>query len=199
MDGYCRLTSLLDPFADTIVNNRSRIAPQSIAWVDALQAAVSSEEGAWIKYYPLRRFYSSTMLARHGGIGGSVASSRMHTFVLSGGTEGEAIFSNPARRMFHAKIKNYQQTWFQLEFAQSTGMFRINEGFKLEMKEPLSAMVHSTVSSLSGGRGGRREGGIDWLNCEIDRFTQSNLLLLLCAGTPMTIVEDGLLRGLHVG
>ncbi|KAG0639914.1 hypothetical protein HOY80DRAFT_51430 [Tuber brumale] len=145
MDGYCRLTSLLDPFADTIVNNRSRIAPQSITWVDALQAAVSSEEGAWIKYYPLRRFYSSTMLARHGGVGSSVASSRMHSFVLSGGTEGEAIFSNPARRMFHAKIKNYQQTWFQLEFAQSTGMFRINEGFKLEMKEPLSAMVHSTV------------------------------------------------------
>ncbi|RPB03120.1 hypothetical protein L873DRAFT_1670981 [Choiromyces venosus 120613-1] len=145
MDGYCRLTSLLDPFADTIVNNRSRIAPQSITWVDALQTAVSSEEGAWIKYYPLRRFYSSTMLARHGGVSSSVSSSRTHTFVLSGGTEGEAIFSNPARRMFHAKIKNYQQTWFQLEFAHSTGMFRINEGFKLEMKEPLTAMVHSTV------------------------------------------------------
>ena len=87
----------------------------------------------------------------------------MHTFVLSGGTEGEAIFSNPARRMFHAKIKNYQQTWFQLEFAQSTGMFRINEGFKLEMKEPLSAMVHSTVGSLPG----RREGGNDWLTVEL--------------------------------
>ena len=86
----------------------------------------------------------------------------MHTFVLSGGTEGEAIFSNPARRMFHAKIKNYQQTWFQLEFAQSTGMFRINEGFKLEMKEPLSAMVHSTVGSLSG-----RESGNDRLTVEL--------------------------------
>lgn len=147
MDGYNRLTSLLDPFADTIVANRSRIAPIAACWVDAIHAAISTEEGAWVKYFPLRRFYSATVVSRHGGIANSIAASRMHPFIISGGTEGEAIFANPARRIFLTKVKSYQLTWFQLEFAATTGIFRMNEGFKLEMKESSHALVHSTVNT----------------------------------------------------
>lgn len=104
LDGYCRLTSLLDPFTDTVVNNRSRIAPTTIAWVDHVNAAVSCEEGAWVKFYPLRRFFSATTCCKHHGVVGCVGASLCHSFVLSGGSEGECSFSNPVRRTFHGKI-----------------------------------------------------------------------------------------------
>lgn len=104
LDGYCRLTSLLDPYTDTVVNNRSRIAPTTICWVDAVNAAVSCEEGAWVKFYPLRRFFSATTVCKHNGVVSSVAGSFVHSFVVSGGSEGECTFSNPVRRTFHGKI-----------------------------------------------------------------------------------------------
>ncbi|KAH0613787.1 uncharacterized protein H6S33_005673 [Morchella sextelata] len=155
LDGYCRITSLLDPYTDTVVNNRSRIAPTSICWVDAVSAAVSSEEGAWVKFYPLRRFFSATTVCKHSGVVNAVAGSAVHAFLVSGGSEGECAFSNPVRRTFHGKIKNYQQTWFQLEYARKSNMFRMSEGFKLEEFETKSeklkrrqnntALVHSTA------------------------------------------------------
>jgi len=134
MDGYSRLTSLIDFEADIVPNNRSRIAPSAITYVDALQAGVSVEEGAWVKLFPVRRYFSATTVAKQLGIVRSLAGSTMHTLVLSGGTEGEAVFSNPARRVFHSKIKNYQQTWFQLEYAEGEGggTLRMTEGFRLE-------------------------------------------------------------------
>ncbi|RPB14864.1 hypothetical protein P167DRAFT_533847, partial [Morchella conica CCBAS932] len=95
LDGYCRITSLLDPYTDTVVNNRSRIAPTSICWVDAVSAAVSSEEGAWVKFYPLRRFFSATTVCKHSGVVNAVAGSAVHAFLVSGGSEGECAFSNP--------------------------------------------------------------------------------------------------------
>lgn len=107
LDGYCRITSLLDPYTDTVVNNRSRIAPTSICWVDAVSAAVSSEEGAWVKFYPLRRFFSATTVCKHSGVVNAVAGSAVHAFLVSGGSEGECAFSNPVRRTFHGKIVSF--------------------------------------------------------------------------------------------
>jgi transcription factor C subunit 6 len=132
MDGYSRLTSLPSPEADTVPNNRSRIAPCAITYIDAIQAAVSIEEGTWVKFFPVRRFFSSTTVCKHNGIVRALAGSPLHTFTLSGGTEGEAAFSNPSRRVFHGKIKNYMQVWFQVEYSESTDTLRMTEGFKLE-------------------------------------------------------------------
>lgn len=133
-----------------------------------------------MKFYPLRRFFSATTCCKHSGVVGCVAGSLCHSFVVSGGSEGECGFSNPVRRTFHGKIvssvpsvwkyggecgrgadkrvgeqKNYQQTWFQLEYAKKSNMFRMSEGFKLEEFETKSekmkrrqtntALVHSTV------------------------------------------------------
>jgi transcription factor C subunit 6 len=132
MDGYSRLTSLSSPEADTVPNNRSRIAPCSITYIDAIQAGVSVEEGTWVKFFPVRRYFSSTTVCKHNGIVRALAASPAHTFTLSGGTEGEAAFSNPSRRVFHGKIKNYMQTWFQVEYSEATDTLRMTEGFKLE-------------------------------------------------------------------
>jgi transcription factor C subunit 6 len=132
MDGYSRMTNLLSPFADTIPNNRSRVASTSITYVDALHSIVSCEEGTWTKFFPIRRFFSSTYVCKHAGAVRCVASSLFHTFILTGGSDGEAVFCNPVRRLFHSKIKNYQQTWFAIEFSQHTSLLRLTEGFKLE-------------------------------------------------------------------
>jgi len=132
MDGYSRITSLISSEQDTVPNNRSRIAPACIAYVDAIQSGVSVEEGTWVKFFPTRRYFSSTTTCKHNGVVRSVASSPLHTSLLSGGTEGEALFSNPARRVFHGKIKNYAQTWFRVEAQTEGGLMRITEGFALE-------------------------------------------------------------------
>lgn len=132
MDGYSRLTSLLAPISDSIPNNRSRIAPCAMTYIDTIQAGVSIEEGTWVKFFPLRRYFSSTTVCKHGGIVRALSASVLHPFLLTGGTEGEAMFSNPLRRVFHGKIKNFQQTWFQLEYSNETNMLRMTEGFKLE-------------------------------------------------------------------
>ncbi|KAI5821116.1 hypothetical protein BZA77DRAFT_1169 [Pyronema omphalodes] len=133
MDGYSRVTALCDAEAETVPNNRSRIAPGSVAYLDSIQSGISIEEGTWVKFFPLRRYFSATTTSKHTGIVRHIASSFMHTLVVTGGTEGEAIFSNPSRRLFHGKIKNYQQTWFQVEYtAVNGGAIRITEGFKLE-------------------------------------------------------------------
>ena len=47
------------------------------------------------------------------------------------------MFSNPARRVFNGKIRNYTQTWFLVEYAEPQreaegGLMRITEGFALE-------------------------------------------------------------------
>ncbi|KAI5798951.1 hypothetical protein EDC01DRAFT_787252 [Geopyxis carbonaria] len=157
MDGYCRATSLLDPAADVVPNNRSRIASAAIAWIDALQAAVSCEESTWVKFFPLRRFFSSTTVCKHHGVVRCIAGSVAHTLLLTGGTEGEAVFSNPTRRVFHGKIKNYQQTWFLLEYAAHTRMFRMTEGFRLEECEHKtknnnkSSQIYSAVYPVEVG------------------------------------------------
>ncbi|KAL7267035.1 hypothetical protein RUND412_010392, partial [Rhizina undulata] len=104
MDGYSRVTSLVDPEADTLINNRSRIAPMTICWVDAVNAAITSEEGVWAKFNPLRRFFSATTVCKHNGVVMSLAGSLLHSMVVSGGSEGEVVFSNPVRRTFHGKI-----------------------------------------------------------------------------------------------
>ena len=147
MDGYSRLTALTSPDADTVPNNRSRIAPVAIAYVDAIQAGVSVEEGAWVKFFPLRRYFSATTVCKQPGIVRALATSFLHTLVLSGGTDGEAIFSNPARRAFHSKVKNYQQTWFQLEFSDAAAsgepLVRMTEGFRLEECEGKSRVKGS--------------------------------------------------------
>jgi transcription factor C subunit 6 len=139
MDGYSRLASLLTS-SDELPNNRSRLAPLATAWVDAIQSAVSVEEATWVKFYPFRRFFSSTIAAKHAGTVRSLSTSFFHPHLLSGGTDGEALISNPSRRVFHGKIKTFQQTWFMWEWSEQTGLLRMVEGFKLEECEGKAKM-----------------------------------------------------------
>ncbi|KAF8468964.1 hypothetical protein BDZ91DRAFT_792740 [Kalaharituber pfeilii] len=159
MDGHCRLTSLFDPQADTILTGRSRLSSNSVAWVDCIHTVLASEEGTWVKMYPLRRFWSSTSVARQsqGGVILSLGASKCHPFVLAGGGEGEVIVFNPLRKTFHGKIKVYQQTWFQIEYSPKSDMYRIMEGFRMEKISFKSETKgskgdgHSTVFEERGG------------------------------------------------
>jgi len=158
MDGHCRLTSLDDPQADTILTGRSRLSSNACVWVDCIQTVMASEDGTWVKMYPFRRFWSSTSVARQsqGGVILDLAGSQCHPFVLAAGGEGEVVVFNPLRKTFHGKIvsytlsrfsiyerkvslifdlnpqKVYQQTWFQLEYSPQTDMYRVMEGFRME-------------------------------------------------------------------
>lgn len=109
MDGHCRLTSLDDPQADTILTGRSRLSSNACVWVDCIQTVMASEDGTWVKMYPFRRFWSSTSVARQsqGGVILDLAGSQCHPFVLAAGGEGEVVVFNPLRKTFHGKIVSH--------------------------------------------------------------------------------------------
>lgn len=159
MDGHCRLTSLDDPQADTILTGRSRLSSNACVWVDCIQTVMASEDGTWVKMYPFRRFWSSTSVARQsqGGVILDLAGSQCHPFVLAAGGEGEVVVFNPLRKTFHGKIKVYQQTWFQLEYSPQSDMYRIMEGFRMEKisfkfeTKGSKGDGHSTVFEERGG------------------------------------------------
>lgn len=109
MDGHCRLTSLDDPQADTILTGRSRLSSNAVVWVDCIHTVLASEDGTWVKMYPFRRFWSSTSVARQsqGGVILDLAASLCHPFVLAAGGEGEVVVFNPLRKTFHGKIVSH--------------------------------------------------------------------------------------------
>ncbi|TGZ85615.1 hypothetical protein EX30DRAFT_361428 [Ascodesmis nigricans] len=150
LDGYSRVTSLHAPDTDYLNTNRSRLAPSAIAWLDHLQSAITSEEASAIKVFPLRRFYSATSIASHRGVVRSISTSPYHSIVLSGGSEGEAILCNPGRRLFHSKVKNYQQTWFLAEWSESARALRIVDGFKMEEAEHAGVSARRQGAAMKG-------------------------------------------------
>ena len=109
MDGYCRATSLHDPQADTILTGRSRLSSPAVVWADCIHTVLASEDGGWVKMYPLRRLWTSTSVARQsqGGVVLNLAGSKCHPFVLSCGGDGEVVLFNPLRKTFYGKIVSF--------------------------------------------------------------------------------------------
>lgn len=92
-----------------------------------------------IKTFPLRRFFSATTISSHSGVVRDIKGSRCHGCVLSAGSEGQCNFANPTRRLFHSKVKNYQQAWFLVEWSEKAGIARMTDGWRIVETEHSSA------------------------------------------------------------
>lgn len=60
------------------------------------------------------------------------------------------MFSNPARRLFHSKVKNYQVTWFLAEWSALVGALRVVDGFKMEEAEHAGAAARRAKGAGAG-------------------------------------------------
>lgn len=147
MDGDSRITSLLDPQKDTVETNRMRVGAPHISYSPWLHSFISSDENDFARVLALRRFFTTTAVARlPSSISALAPCSPCHPSVLLGCTGGSVIASNPLRRILHSKEKQWQQTWFAHEWAQgpevgSSGVSRFQDGFRAESVSLLRNML----------------------------------------------------------
>ncbi|KAL2868296.1 transcription factor TFIIIC subunit TFC6 [Aspergillus lucknowensis] len=147
MDGETRLSSLADCEKDVVDATRMRVGSPHLTYSPWLQSFISSDENDFVRLLTLRRFYTTTAVARlPSTISALATSSSWHPNVLLGCTGGSVIATNPLRRLLHAKEKQWQQTWFSHTWARgeeprSSGTSRFYDGYRAESISLLRNMM----------------------------------------------------------
>ncbi|KAJ6256700.1 hypothetical protein Dda_8566 [Drechslerella dactyloides] len=137
MDGSFHIHDLREANPTNTLVHRSRTVAMStpVAWSEMAQSLCYPEDLTGILCMGVRK------ARRFGGFlcsnapGDSIATSTagLHPFLLSGGRDGRVRIVNLIRKYFYSKCQAMQQVWFQLEYAPSTEMYRMLDGFKPEM------------------------------------------------------------------
>ncbi|EHA22026.1 hypothetical protein CBS63078_3371 [Aspergillus niger] len=146
MDGESRLTSVIDPQKDSVNANRMRVGTAHLTYSPLLHSFVSGDENDFLRLLAIRRFFTSTAVARLPSMISALGPcSFWHPSLLVGCTGGTVQATNPLRRMMHAKEKQWQQTWFQHEWVRGsgtgTGTSRFHDGYRAEHTSLLRNLV----------------------------------------------------------
>ncbi|THC98971.1 hypothetical protein EYZ11_001522 [Aspergillus tanneri] len=138
MDGDTRLTSLIDRHKNTVGTMRMRFGSAHLSYSPILQAFLSGDENDFARMLAVRRFYTTTAIARlPSTISALAPCSFWHPSLLYGATSGAVVAINPMRRVLHPKEKQWQQTWFTHEWVRGTetnspGASRFHDGYRAE-------------------------------------------------------------------
>ncbi|PYI05900.1 hypothetical protein BO78DRAFT_344767 [Aspergillus sclerotiicarbonarius CBS 121057] len=147
MDGETRLTSIIDHQKDTVSANRMRVGTPHLSYSPILHSFVSSDENDFARLLAVRRFFTSTAVARLPSMISAISTcSFWHPSILIGCTGGTVQATNPLRRMMHGKEKQWQQTWFQHEWArgpdgQGPDTSRFHDGYRAEHTSLMRTLV----------------------------------------------------------
>ncbi|KAL2008045.1 hypothetical protein VTN00DRAFT_8027 [Thermoascus crustaceus] len=147
IDGHTRLFSILDPQKDMVETTRMRMGSMHMSYSPFLQSFFSSDENDFVRLLALRRFFTTTTVARLPSTVSTMAPcSFWHPSALMGCTGGTVIAVNPLRRLLYTKERHWQQTWFTHEWAQgkekeSSGVSRFHDGFKAESVSQIRSMM----------------------------------------------------------
>ncbi|KKK19944.1 hypothetical protein ARAM_005466 [Aspergillus rambellii] len=147
MDGETRLSSLLDYQKDTVETTRMRVGSPHLSYSPWLQSFISSDENDFVRLLTVRRFFTTTAVARLPSTVSTLAScSSWHPTLLLGCTGGAVIATNPLRRLLHAKEKQWQQTWFSHTWTRGddssgSGTSRFHDGYRAESIRLLRNMI----------------------------------------------------------
>ncbi|RAH48089.1 transcription factor TFIIIC subunit TFC6 [Aspergillus brunneoviolaceus CBS 621.78] len=147
MDGDTRLTSVVDPPKDQVYTNRMRVGSTHLSYCPPLQSFLSSDENDFARLLAVRRFYTSTAVARlPSPISALAPCSYWHPSVLFGCVGGTVQATNPLRRVLHSKEKQWQQNWFQHEWVRGphdtgTGVSRFYDGYRAESVSLLRNLI----------------------------------------------------------
>lgn len=161
IDGEGRMFSLLHPTADTTDFPRQRMGSLDVTYSPFLRSFVSTNENGAIRTLPVRRFFSGVNSLRHESLITSTAPcSSFHPSFLVGTAGGDAISSNPLRKLTSSRERIWQQTWFvhewvpgkpqtqaanvpTIETKVNAGVSRFYDGFKAE--KPLLSTNSTTL------------------------------------------------------
>ena len=136
MDGETRLSSILQPHTDVTEATRMRMGSPHIVFSPILQSFLSSEENESIRLLVLRRFFTSTSVARLSSAVSALATpSLWHPAIMIGCTSGAVLATNPIRRILSVRVRQWQVTWFTHEWVPregSSGVSRFLDGFRAE-------------------------------------------------------------------
>ncbi|KAJ5338517.1 hypothetical protein N7452_005245 [Penicillium brevicompactum] len=157
MDGETRMCSLVDPESETTSTVRARAAAPYITYSPVLQCFVAGDENEFGRMIPIRRFFTTTNIARlSSNLSAMAPASPWHPCALFGSVGGEVAGTNPFRRVLYNKEQIWQQTWFTHEWipsldSNSLGMSRFYDGFRAENQK--LAKYHTTETKPLSGMG----------------------------------------------
>ncbi|CAG8948503.1 unnamed protein product [Penicillium salamii] len=157
MDGETKMCSLVDPETETTSTVRMRAAAPYITWSPVLQCFVAGDENEFGRMLPIRRFFTTTNIARFSSnLSAMAPASPWHPCALFGSSGGEVGGTNPFRRVLYNKEQILQQTWFTHEWipsskSDSVGMSRFFDGFRAENQK--LAKYHTTETKPVSGMG----------------------------------------------
>lgn len=147
MDGGTRLWSLIDHNKNTVESNRMRVGSAHLSYSPILQAFVSGDENDFARLLAVRRFFTTSAIARlPSTITALAPCSSWHPSTLYGSASGAVLATNPMKRVLHPKEKQWQQTWFTHEWvrgseADSPGTSRFFDGYRAESASLLRNML----------------------------------------------------------
>ncbi|KAF3917754.1 hypothetical protein ABW20_dc0101894 [Dactylellina cionopaga] len=140
MDGSFNVHDIRESGATNTLIHRSRTVAMSnpVAWCEMAQSLCYPEDLSGVLCICIRKAKKSGGFLCTNCPGDTIATSSgggngLHPFLLNGGRDGKVRIVNLIRKYFYSKCQAMQQVWFQLEYAPSTEMYRMLDGFKPEM------------------------------------------------------------------
>ncbi|KAK6347167.1 hypothetical protein TWF696_007244 [Orbilia brochopaga] len=137
MDGSFHIHDLREANPTSTLVHRSRTVAMStpVAWSEMAQSLCYPEDLTGVLCMGVRkaRRFGGFLCSNAPGDSMATSTAGLHPFLLSGGRDGKVRIVNLIRKYFYAKCQAMQQVWFQLEYAPSTEMYRMLDGFKPEM------------------------------------------------------------------
>ncbi|KAK6508467.1 hypothetical protein TWF506_010558 [Arthrobotrys conoides] len=140
MDGSFNMHDIREPGISNTLSHRTRTVAMStpVAWCEMAQSLCYPEDLSGVLCMGIRKAKKSGGFLCSNNPGDTIAASTgcgtgLHPFLLNGGRDGKVRIANLVRKYFYSKCQAMQQVWFQLEYATTTGMYRMLDGFKPEM------------------------------------------------------------------
>ncbi|KAK6349162.1 hypothetical protein TWF730_009915 [Orbilia blumenaviensis] len=140
MDGSFNMHDIREPGISNVLSHRTRTVAMStpVAWCEMAQSLCYPEDLSGVLCMGIRKAKKSGGFLCSNNPGDTIAASTgcgtgLHPFLLNGGRDGKVRIANLVRKYFYSKCQAMQQVWFQLEYAPTTGFYRILDGFKPEM------------------------------------------------------------------
>lgn len=161
MDGETRMWSVLDPTSEMTSTGRMRGASPFLSYSPICQSVVAGDENEFARVIPIRRFFTTTTIARLSSTISAMAQcSNHHPCALFGSAAGEVVGTNPFRRVVYNKEQIWQQIWFTHEWiptskTDTVGTSRFHDGYRAENQKlakyklfetnPVNGMGTSTI------------------------------------------------------
>ncbi|EKV05868.1 Transcription factor TFIIIC complex subunit Tfc6, putative [Penicillium digitatum PHI26] len=161
MDGETRMWSVLDPTSEMTSTGRMRGASPYLSYSPICQSVIAGDENEFARIIPIRRFFTTTTIARLSSTISAMAQcSYHHPCALFGSAAGEVVGTNPFRRVVYNKEQIWQQIWFTHEWiptskTDTVGTSRFHDGYRAENQKlatnklfetnPVNGMGTSTI------------------------------------------------------